>query len=85
MVVFLQQRKLPSSIPPASYSKTRYLVRRLRAATPTLKIVVGRWAPAEFADDSASGLRDAGADAVGATLEETREHLRVSSLVAQVS
>ena len=71
-----------ADLPPSSASKTRYLVRRLRAALPTLKIVVGRWAPAEFADDSAAGIRDAGADAVGATLQETREHLRVSSLTA---
>jgi hypothetical protein len=65
-----------ADLPPSAPSKTRHLVRRLRRAIPDLKIVVGRWAPPEFADESPSPLRDAGADFVGATLTDTREHLR---------
>lgn len=65
-----------ADLPPSDPSKTRYLVRRLRAAFPDLKIVVGRWAPPEFGDESFGQLRDAGADLVGATLNETRDQLR---------
>jgi predicted PurR-regulated permease PerM len=65
-----------ADLPPSAPSKTRYLVRRLRSAMPDLKIVVGRWAPPEFADDTAGPLRDAGADFVGSSLGETRAHLR---------
>jgi hypothetical protein len=68
-----------ADLPPSAPSKTRYLVRRLRAAAPDLKIVVGRWAPSELADDSIAPLLEAGADFVGRTLQETREHLRVLS------
>ena len=65
-----------ADLPPSAPSKTRYLVRRLRAAFPELKIVVGRWAPREFLDNTLAPLRDAGADQVGTTLDQTREHLR---------
>jgi hypothetical protein len=65
-----------ADLPPSAPSKTRYLVRRLRAAIPDLKIVVGRWAPPEFVDETAAPLQDAGADYVGTTLSDTREHLR---------
>jgi predicted PurR-regulated permease PerM len=64
-----------ADLPPSAPSKTRYLVRRLRAAAPHLKIVVGRWAPAEMADDSPAPLREAGADFVGVTLQETRDQI----------
>jgi predicted PurR-regulated permease PerM len=65
-----------ADLPPSAPSKTRYLVRRLRSAVPDVKIVVGRWAPAEFADESVVPLREAGADFVGTTLAESRDHLR---------
>lgn len=65
-----------ADLPPSAPSKTRYMVRRLRAAVPDIQIVVGRWASAEFADDSAGPIRDAGADYVGTTLLETRDQLR---------
>jgi len=32
-------------------SKTRYLVKKLRAKVPAVNIVVGRWAPASLADE----------------------------------
>lgn len=65
-----------ADLPPSAPSKTRYLVRRLRAAVPDLKILVGRWAPKELADESPTALREAGADFVASTLQETREQLR---------
>lgn len=64
-----------ADLPPSVPSKTRYLVKRLRAAMPELDIVVGRWAPPELADDSTQALRDAGATFVGSTLLETAAHL----------
>jgi hypothetical protein len=71
-----------SDLPPSPPSKTRYLIRKLRSAVPDLKIVVGRWAPGGLADDDLAPLRQAGADFIGSTLQETREHLR--QLTAQV-
>jgi predicted PurR-regulated permease PerM len=72
-----------ADLPPSAPSKTRYLVRRLRHMIPQVKIVVGRWAPAELADDTTAPVVEAGADLVGVTLSETRDHLR--SLVPQVA
>ena len=50
-----------ADLPPSQPSKTRYLVRRLRAALPDVQIVVGRWAPAALADESTQLLRNSGA------------------------
>ncbi len=62
-------------LPPSPPSKTRYLVKRLRAALPELQILVGRWGPPELADESTQLLRDAGANLVAPTLLETRAYL----------
>ena len=64
-----------ADLPPSPPSKTRYLVKRLRAAMPDVRIVVGRWAPPELADESPKLLRDTGADLVVSTLLETRTYL----------
>ena len=64
-----------ADLPPSPPSKTRYLVKRLHAALPNLRIVVGRWGPQALADDSSQLLRDAGATLVAATLAETRTYL----------
>jgi len=64
-----------ADLPPSLPSKTRYLVKRLRAASPELHILVGRWAPPSLADESTQLLRDAGADLVASTLSETRTYL----------
>jgi predicted PurR-regulated permease PerM len=64
-----------ADLPPSAPSKTRYLVKRLRASMPQLKIVVGRWAPPSLADENAHALLEAGADFVCATLLDTRERL----------
>ncbi|HYB94726.1 MAG TPA: AI-2E family transporter [Vicinamibacterales bacterium] len=64
-----------ADLPPSPLSKTRYLVKRLRAAMPDLRIVVGRWSPPALADDNTQALKDAGATLVATTLAETREYL----------
>jgi hypothetical protein len=64
-----------ADLPPSPFSKTRYLVKRLRAAFPELRILVGRWAPPALADDSTQSLRDAGATHVASTLAQTREYV----------
>ena len=64
-----------ADLPPSASSKTRYLVKRLRAAFPNLRIIVGRWAPPALADENAQVLRDAGATHVASTLIETRDYL----------
>ena len=65
-----------ADLPPSPPSKTRYLVKRLRAALPELRILVGRWAPPALADDEGTqGLRDAGATLVASTLAEIRTYL----------
>jgi len=64
-----------ADLPPSPPSKTRYLVKKLRAALPELRILVGRWGPRALADDSTQLLRDAGATLVATTLTETRTYL----------
>lgn len=62
-----------ADLPPSAPTKSRYLVKRLRAALPDVKIVVGRWGPASFADDAESALVAAGADAVTTQLVDSRD------------
>jgi len=64
-----------ADLPPSPPSKTRYLVKRLRAALPDLRILVGRWGPPALADESTQVLRQTGADLVASTLMETRTYL----------
>ncbi len=64
-----------ADLPPSPTSKTRYLVKRLRAALPEVRILVGRWGPPALADDSPQMLRDTGANLVASTLLETRTYL----------
>jgi predicted PurR-regulated permease PerM len=65
-----------ADLPPSPPSKSRHLAKRLRAALPELTILVGRWAPPSIADDEdVAALKEAGADDVGTTLIETRDHL----------
>jgi hypothetical protein len=62
-----------ADLPPSAPSKSRYLVKRLRAALPGVKIIIGRWGPELFDDDATDILRAAGADAVATQLVATRE------------
>jgi hypothetical protein len=64
-----------ADLPPSPPSKTRYLVKRLHAALPDLRILVGRWGPPRLADESTQLLTDAGATLVALTLAETRTYL----------
>ena len=66
-----------ADLPPSPPSKTRYLVRKLRAALPDVTILVGRWAAAELAGDDRTTLMEAGANHVATTLLETRDQLRL--------
>ena len=64
-----------ADLPPSPPSKTRYLVKRLHATLPDVRILVGRWGPPALADESTQVLRDAGAHLVASTLLETRTYL----------
>jgi predicted PurR-regulated permease PerM len=64
-----------ADLPPSPPSKTRYLVRRLRAAYPDLRIIVGRWAPTALADETLQPIVEAGATHVASTLLETTRQL----------
>ena len=64
-----------ADLPPSPSSKTRYLVKRVRAAVPDVRIVVGRWAPPALADETTQVLREAGANHVASTLVDTRDYL----------
>lgn len=64
------------SLPPGGMAHTRYLVTRVRARFPDLKIVVGRWGrDGEFADDGDGAGAGGGADAVETTLAATVQRL----------
>jgi hypothetical protein len=64
-----------ADLPPSPPSKTRYLVKRLRAALPEVRVLIGRWAPSALEDESTQVLRDSGANLVASTLIETRTYL----------
>jgi predicted PurR-regulated permease PerM len=65
-----------ADLPPSPPSKTRYMLRKLHGALPDVTVLVGRWAPAELADEDRAALTEAGASHVATTLIETRDQLR---------
>jgi predicted PurR-regulated permease PerM len=72
-----------ADLPPSASSKSRYFLKRLRAAVPDVPVVVGRWAPPALADETPDVLLAAGAIHVGSTLLETREYLaRLAPILA---
>jgi hypothetical protein len=79
LVSLVQAREFPAvcfaDLPPSPPSKTRYLVKRLRAALSEVRILVGRWAPPALADESTQLLRESGANHVGSTLVETGDYV----------
>jgi predicted PurR-regulated permease PerM len=79
VVSHAQERAFPvvciADLPPSAPSKTRYLVKRLRAALPEVRILVGRWAPPALADESTQVLRETGATLVASTLMDARTYL----------
>jgi predicted PurR-regulated permease PerM len=64
-----------ADLPPSPSSKTRYLVKKLRAALPDVRISVGRWAHATVVDDGVQRLVEAGASHVAVSLLDTRKYL----------
>ena len=71
-----------ADLPPSPPSRTRLLVKKLREAMPDLRIVVGRWASPDLADDTFQPLTDAGASHVASSLLDTRKYLAAAALVA---
>ena len=61
------------SLPPGGLAQARYLTKRLRAALPGVRIVVGRWCSGQELETAREALLAAGADTVAATLRETRD------------
>ena len=61
------------ALPPGGLVQARHLAKRLRAAVPGVKIVVGRWCMREDVDGLREVLTAAGADSVGTSLLETRD------------
>ena len=61
------------SLPPGGLAQTRYLCKRLRGRFPDLKIIVGRWG--SRSEITRQSLIAAGADKIGTTLAETRDHI----------
>ncbi len=64
-----------AAIPPGGLAHTRYLSKRLRAAFPELRIVVGRWGHTAGMEPKLAELKEAGALEVSASLLETRQQL----------
>jgi len=63
-----------ADLPPSPSSKTRYMVKRLRAGAATSASWSGRWAHPTLTDDAVRPLLDAGASNVERTLGDTRKH-----------
>ncbi len=78
LVALVRDRKFSvvcfADLPPSPSSKTRYLLRRLRAALPELRIAVGRWGPPALADESSQPLMEAGASHVASQLIDSRNY-----------
>jgi hypothetical protein len=63
------------SLPPGGLAHTRYLVTRVRAKFPDLKVIIGRWGRGEDFPDDPTQTTAAGADWVDTTLTETCKRL----------
>jgi predicted PurR-regulated permease PerM len=62
-------------VPPSGFAQTRYLCKRLRAAFPTLPIVVGCWGDSKSEEEHLTRLRLDGVEYGGTTLLETRAQI----------
>lgn len=65
-----------AALPPGGLAHTRYLCKRLRRQFPDVHIVVGRWGLAADVEENRKQLKDAGADHVTASMDETKQYLR---------
>lgn len=72
-----------ADLPPSAPSKTRYLVKKLRASLPDVRVSVGRWSHPSLSDESTQPLADAGAIHVATTLADTRKHLAEAAHVGR--
>jgi predicted PurR-regulated permease PerM len=61
------------ALAPGGLAQARFLCKRMRASAPGVRIVVGRWGAGDEAGSNRRALLAAGADAVGASLLETRD------------
>ena len=61
------------ALPPGGVAHARYLVKRLRAARPEARIVVGHWCVRDDVEALRTALGAAGADGVATSLLETRD------------
>jgi predicted PurR-regulated permease PerM/methylmalonyl-CoA mutase cobalamin-binding subunit len=61
------------ALPPGGVAHARYLVKRLRAAQPQARIVVGHWCVRDDVEALRTALGAAGADGVATSLLETRD------------
>jgi predicted PurR-regulated permease PerM len=62
-----------ASLPPGGLAQARYLCKRLRAAVPGVKIVVGRWSAPDEAAEVRTAMTAACADTVATRLLELRD------------
>lgn len=58
-------------LPPGGLAQTRYLCKRIRQQSPTLKILIGRWGESNKTERLENRLLSAGADQIGWTLHES--------------
>jgi predicted PurR-regulated permease PerM/methylmalonyl-CoA mutase cobalamin-binding subunit len=73
-----------ASLPPGGMAHTRYLLKRVRARFQDVGIVVGRWGVTQGPGEDGAPLMAAGANRVGTTLAQTRDHiLELLPLAAQ--
>ena len=72
-------------LPPGGVAQARSLVKRLRAALPEARIVVGRWCVREDMEATRESLLAAGADEVATSLLETRDVIMRCARVAEVA
>jgi predicted PurR-regulated permease PerM len=63
------------SLPPGGLAQTRYLCKRIRQHSPSLKILVGRWGDSDKNERIEKRLRNAGADQVAWMLRESRAQI----------
>ena len=64
-----------ATLPPAPLARTRSLCKQLRAQSPGVKILVGRWGQDEKGEKTEDRLRATGADTITTSLLATREQL----------
>jgi hypothetical protein len=67
---------LLSHLPPSGLTRTRYLVKRLRARLADLPIIAGRWGEPNDVDNVTEKLKDAGANRVVFSVADARDAIR---------